>query len=243
MGKGVAMTALDQQALLAAICEGPEDGLPRLAYADFCEETGDAARAEFVRVQMELAKRANCKMCEFATMAKRVYDASQPEVTCMACMFLDHRSRELLNAFPVDDHRNLANSFYAWCQGRSIKCEFEMRRGFVDRVTLTCDDWMKHGKALVKVAPLTEVRLSDKQPQPTQIEDTGRPVLVWWRPNDGPLYASLPHELWEIAQPRDKPSKVAWEGISVRDYPTEADAITALSQACLKWARTPDPTV
>jgi uncharacterized protein (TIGR02996 family) len=48
-----------EQALLAAIWENPHDDLPRLVYADWLEETGDAvqsARAEFIRVQCELAE-------------------------------------------------------------------------------------------------------------------------------------------------------------------------------------------
>jgi uncharacterized protein (TIGR02996 family) len=46
-------------ALLAAIRAAPEDDLPRLAYADWLEESGDAPaalRAEFIRVQIELAR-------------------------------------------------------------------------------------------------------------------------------------------------------------------------------------------
>ncbi len=45
--------------LLAAIWDSPHDDLPRLVYADFLEETCDpvsAARAEFIRVQCELAR-------------------------------------------------------------------------------------------------------------------------------------------------------------------------------------------
>jgi uncharacterized protein (TIGR02996 family) len=48
-----------EQALLAAIWEHPHDDTPRLVYADWLEETGDpasAARAEFIRVQCELAR-------------------------------------------------------------------------------------------------------------------------------------------------------------------------------------------
>lgn len=43
-------------ALLAAIREQPDDDLPRLAYADWCEENGDAARARLIRVQCAMAK-------------------------------------------------------------------------------------------------------------------------------------------------------------------------------------------
>jgi uncharacterized protein (TIGR02996 family) len=44
------------EALLRAIQEDPHDDGPRLVYADWLEEEGDQARAEFIRVQCELAR-------------------------------------------------------------------------------------------------------------------------------------------------------------------------------------------
>jgi uncharacterized protein (TIGR02996 family) len=44
-----------RDALLAAIVAEPEDDVPRLVFADWCEDHGDAARAEFIRVQCRLA--------------------------------------------------------------------------------------------------------------------------------------------------------------------------------------------
>jgi len=41
--------------LLQAIRDAPLDDVPRLVCADWCEEQGQAARAEFIRVQVELA--------------------------------------------------------------------------------------------------------------------------------------------------------------------------------------------
>jgi uncharacterized protein (TIGR02996 family) len=46
----------DGDALLRAICEHPFDDTPRLAYADWLEENGRPERAEFIRVQIELAR-------------------------------------------------------------------------------------------------------------------------------------------------------------------------------------------
>ena len=43
-------------AFLAAIVDRPDDDLPRLVYADYLDETGDAERAEFIRVQCDLAR-------------------------------------------------------------------------------------------------------------------------------------------------------------------------------------------
>ncbi len=44
------------EAFLEAIIANPDDDAPRLMYADWLEEQGDAARAEFIRVQIALAR-------------------------------------------------------------------------------------------------------------------------------------------------------------------------------------------
>ena len=43
---------------LAAVCAAPADDTARLVYADWLEENGDPSRAEFIRVQVELARQA-----------------------------------------------------------------------------------------------------------------------------------------------------------------------------------------
>jgi uncharacterized protein (TIGR02996 family) len=48
----------DRQALMAAIIANPDEDTPRLALADWLDEHGDKhdrARAEFIRLQCELA--------------------------------------------------------------------------------------------------------------------------------------------------------------------------------------------
>src|SRR3954452_6679514 len=46
----------DHDALVRAVCAHPDDDTPRLIYADFIEEHGEADRAAFVRAQVELAR-------------------------------------------------------------------------------------------------------------------------------------------------------------------------------------------
>ena len=46
----------DADALLRAVLAAPDDDAPRLVYADWLDEHGDPARAEFIRVQIELAR-------------------------------------------------------------------------------------------------------------------------------------------------------------------------------------------
>lgn len=47
----------DSDALLAAIRQAPDDDAPRLIYADWLDEHGQPERAEFIRVQIELAQK------------------------------------------------------------------------------------------------------------------------------------------------------------------------------------------
>src|SRR4051812_13692072 len=46
----------DRDALLAAIRAQPDEDTPRLVFADYLEENDEAARAAFVRAQVELAR-------------------------------------------------------------------------------------------------------------------------------------------------------------------------------------------
>src|SRR5262245_8775489 len=45
-----------EEAFIAEIAERPDDDGPRLVFADWLEDHGDPARAEFIRVQCELAR-------------------------------------------------------------------------------------------------------------------------------------------------------------------------------------------
>src|SRR4051812_28978495 len=44
---------VDRDALYHAVLDDPDDDAPRLIYADWCEDNGEAGRAEFIRTQIE----------------------------------------------------------------------------------------------------------------------------------------------------------------------------------------------
>jgi uncharacterized protein (TIGR02996 family) len=46
----------ERDLLLKAVCENSDDDTPRLVFADWLQEHGDEARAEFIRLQIELAR-------------------------------------------------------------------------------------------------------------------------------------------------------------------------------------------
>ena len=49
----------ERDALLKAVCDHPNDDTPRLVFADWLQENDEEARAEFIRVQIEIARFAN----------------------------------------------------------------------------------------------------------------------------------------------------------------------------------------
>ena len=70
----------EQEAFLADVIEHPDDDAPRLVYADWLDEHGDADRAEFIRLQCELAKLEE-------------WDARRPE--------LERRQKRLLRLYAL----------------------------------------------------------------------------------------------------------------------------------------------
>jgi uncharacterized protein (TIGR02996 family) len=259
---------------LRAICEAPFDDGPRLVYADALDERGEAARAEFIRVQCELAKLPHGDHC-------------LPDNHCVHCPdpprheTLRRRERELLLSPPPGSAYSRAEFWTpAVLRSGAVACEVStqpptfrslqsgmawgFRRGLVGSVTLAAaqffggpcescggrgytlpsadsflierkgcsacggDGW-KDGTgrveglaaALFAAAPVTEVRLSDKRP------DTVGDSWCWWRPSEACAdYHHLPHEVCDL---------LPGEGGFL--YDTEADALSALSAACVAVGR------
>jgi uncharacterized protein (TIGR02996 family) len=78
---GLVMT--HDEAFLQAILESPDDDAPRLVYADWLDEHGDPARAEFIRLQ-----------CRLENMS--LDDPSLPDLLGRACLLHVERANEWL---------------------------------------------------------------------------------------------------------------------------------------------------
>src|SRR4051812_22569331 len=117
-------------AFLEDICAHAEDDAPRLVYADWLEENGQAHRAEFIRLQ-----------CRLATMSEDDPERSD----------LQDREWELATVYRDEWRKELP----AWAR----KEPFAFRRGFVGRLSMTATPFLKHGEALFRVAPLEELHL------------------------------------------------------------------------------------
>ena len=220
-------------ALLADIIAHPEDDGLRLIYADWLEENGQEERAEFVRAQCRIA----------ALVAGSRHPKTRPiaySCMCPVCeeaKLLMRRESELRGQGNPDG----GNNHIGW--GRPLSrlpyndgdgTSYEYRRGFPAVVRTPLAVWLQHGAAIVAAHPIERVEISDMEPH--YWHGNGDPCWCWTpepRPATCPSSACLPVALLNLvaehpACKRNGP----W-----RDFAAEADAIDALSAACLALAR------
>jgi uncharacterized protein (TIGR02996 family) len=134
--------------LLRAVIEAPDDDYPRMLAADWLDEHGEPERAEFIRVQCELAKGCGCD--------DRL--SASGRCVCRRCR-LDRRQAALL------EHRN---NYLRWLPGLvvgatrhgliSFRLPEAWSRGFVSQLTLSWQDWQAHAAALLAACPLANAK-------------------------------------------------------------------------------------
>jgi uncharacterized protein (TIGR02996 family) len=123
----------EADALLAAILDNPTDDTPRRIYADWLQEQGQDDRAEFIRVQVELARREKW-----------------PEE-------LVRRESQLRNHCMVE---SLQEKWFPGWKGWSLTtgaAQFSrmgrqsglVSRGFISAITCSWEDFQKHADSLI----------------------------------------------------------------------------------------------
>jgi uncharacterized protein (TIGR02996 family) len=119
-----------KDAILAQIIDEPGDDLPRMVFADWCDDHGDPDRADFIRAQLRLAK----------------MPAWHPER-----LDLEERSLDLLAAHRAEWLAHLP----PWAR----KMHPDFRRGFVGAVNTGPDQFERQADELASIMPLEAVRL------------------------------------------------------------------------------------
>jgi uncharacterized protein (TIGR02996 family) len=126
----------DEEALLAAIAANSQEDTPRLVYADWLDEHGKHIRAEFIRVQVEVA---------------RVETLPRSDLNRHIDLF--RRQQELL-----DNHRAELLGPLAVLP-RELHVEFN--RGFASELTLRFSSFYKHRERLAAANPLPRIIIHD----------------------------------------------------------------------------------
>lgn len=161
----------DRESLLRSILESPQDDTPRLIYADWLEENGEAERAEFVRVQVELARLerneihfADCDACALAPdtdqRARHAHDC--PHAMSRRRYREIGTSLDLTNefarqiGFDFGERSGEAAAAAGW--------RWERVRGFIASLACSWSDWLAHEAAILREHPVERVRLTDLRP-------------------------------------------------------------------------------
>ena len=212
----------DREALLFAICSNPADLQPRREYADLLMESENPAereRGEFIQVQIEL---------ESAKLEHPPPTGKQTRICqCRWCR-LKCRSRELCQG-------GYPQRGWLWA-GEPLNqihyAEYDYHCGFVDTISCTMADWLKHGQAIARQTPVVEVRISDREPIHAE------KVYAFYGLPDGAKnnYSdALSKEIFDLLQG----GKIIkeWGRFPLMEFPSHKATLSALSQACIAWAR------
>jgi uncharacterized protein (TIGR02996 family) len=154
------------EAFLQAMVEDPDDDTPRLVYADWLDENGQPERAEFIRIQCELAARSGPgtllrRHLDWRRSIRREADtgflrnlraALEPEEQDARSQALEQRAAALLDAHGE-----------SWRAGLPFPVEF--RRGFVETVEVDVGGYLKHAATLERLAPAQAIRLTSFAPE------------------------------------------------------------------------------
>jgi uncharacterized protein (TIGR02996 family) len=233
----------DTDLLLRAIIDEPSDDDPRLKYADVVEEQGHAARAEFIRVQCELARRrfSVIDTGQPGLGIKYVCSCSSLQV-CNRCCALYEREQWLLPGYWKNWMPDLSPHLLA-CGNRdhfpgttlsSLDPHIVMtfRRGFVESVFLTTSVFLEVAAALFRAQPITSVTLADREPwggyhePPIELfhwYDAGQ-VESGYHPQ-----SDVPTEIWQLIQGEIHESRYKLVDSKF--------AAQALSDACVAYGR------
>jgi uncharacterized protein (TIGR02996 family) len=230
-----------RNALLQAILDNPEDNLARLAYADWCEENGDVERGEFIRVQLEIARRLEMAKKRFLVLPE------DQEGRCIQAL-VDHQDR-LLRTWQrrppeyTGDHDARVYARYAWAGAVANLPDpnlagWTFTRGFVSELRCMKELFLSVAVPIFSAHPIEQVFLQGAYPLDNSTwgrDDTRSSVgdvrydTVW----------SLPRVIWDALEDYDRLTVGSFvtDGPNNKHYKDRFCAYNALSRACVKVGR------
>jgi uncharacterized protein (TIGR02996 family) len=212
-------------ALLREVLEVPGDDTPRLVLADWLEEHGEPDRAEFIRVQVALARLAGE---EGASVAD---DCQYPRGWGPGERALHRQAREL---FGRNGHWSVLRfpdeaPYGGWVYHAPEWLHW--RRGFLRTLVLPSRAFLDRARLLFAAHPVTEVRLSDREP----FDHAPRGKWRWqsgYVPFEPARPDMIPMDLFRLLPRYGRDSHVyCW-------YDSEAGAHADLSAAAVRFGRT-----
>jgi uncharacterized protein (TIGR02996 family) len=219
----------------------PADDAPRLIYADWLQDHGEEERAEFIRVQCELAAIDHANRGPLGPVPRSSpWRQNEPRTRQ-----LERREGELLLANEHWDSLPFPSFAENFHDGTIHPHSRMFSRGFVGAVVCPWEIWESHGPALVARHPIERVTLAGMRPRVSKFHDDiphareieGKPFWEWDRKElpDGFSCGAgaLPNVLMDLL-PAKLAHRTSWYSCQ---YLTEQAALDALSAAAIAWAR------
>ncbi len=240
--------------LLTACRSRIDDDRPRHMLADWYDENGDSARAEFIRVQCEISTIAayaprvsSSRMSngELVRREEKLIETNWPqwivpiaEAAGVKLITGRLKMRRNINVFRnavwTSSHGGVCHESFDTTKQRDQfvpTFTWEMSRGLIEKMSCLAADWVKFGPALWRISALKEVKLVDKHPRQiyTAHRAMGFSPPYRWALEDGVHDA----ESREYTIP-DELTEEYW--LDYGNFATEKLAKEALSEACLRYA-------
>lgn len=234
----------DHTGFWRAIAAHPFDDGPRMVYADWLEENGEGERAEFIRVSCGAAKEpvhpnGHTRVKDGRVVIDESVICSRSD--CRRC-YCRLREWKLLEANWHNWYSPIGATSYG-CRGvtrppddSTVDVWLTFRRGFPEHVELTCDAFMGLAADLFRAAPITSVRLTDKEPLGALLYNADRPYPRTNLHRASDIPCAIYRLLKGILNNSDRCAL----------FDTRAAALQALSDACVAFGRQaaglPEPT-
>lgn len=195
------MTTRD--ALIRAILREPADDVARLVFADYLDEHDEPARAEFVRVQVELARlpkgnpgiRSRLASHEAALWERFHEDWCEPVFLSLGIELVPSKCP---SPYRWDNTATLGRTAAgrAHPSGKTADVnvvKFQFTRGFVSQIELPLASFMEHGRGIFAAHPVVSVLFTDRSP----FGLSGTSEWVWTFYPDGQCYSEvLPRDFY-----------------------------------------------
>ena len=197
------------EALLANIIANPDDDTVRLIYADCLQEHEQEERAEFIRVQCEIARleRPGSTADPKAYLDLNTMKAATPP-DLARLIALRAREREILFNHH-DAHQDRLRLDWLSLDFAMTADSWKWSRGFVERIWIRAARWETHADRILAELPVRNVTLTTrpvhdinhggrwKQITFTDGTEAGRLGRVFAHAGDG-LEVELPREGWRL---------------------------------------------
>jgi uncharacterized protein (TIGR02996 family) len=148
----------DWESLLRAVAAAPADDVPRLVAADWLNEHAQPERAEFIRIQVELARleaAGDWASAAAETLRRKERTYLGPMATHRALWALEACPQLVRVTFQDEGGPPLESMRVAGAE------RLTFHRGFVQSVTCPAADWLRHGAEVRARQPIRGVRLTD----------------------------------------------------------------------------------